>query len=639
MTLHTIVAALTHPGKKRSTNQDYVTHFEPDTLEDYEISGSLYLVADGVGGESQGDVASRYAAQKVLYEYFRNPDQSVEDRLTTLIRQAGNEIFQFAEDESDNRRMATTMVAAVIKNNLLTVANVGDSRAYLIRDDRVTQVTKDHSLLGEQIRNGSLTEEEALTAKVKNRITRSLGGERNVRVDLFQNIPLQPGDQILLCSDGLTQYTTKKILFQLIDGKRPDEAAQELINYANQQGGSDNISVIVIELTDSPSEYPTLITPRDIPIPIDWDVMSTTPGLRGFLKKPKAKVILVGLIITTLIVAVLIVKGCLSGWGKGDETPPVEGNEEFPMETTNEVMNPEILLETSTPVTTTPDPEIEEASQTPESSSSEITTSLGDDGAFLTTVSPIDGMTQIFILEGEFMMGSDESVEPDEKPAHPVYLDAYWIDQTEVTNQMYTDFLNDNEFGNGIDGKRVYYINGDYAQIDNPDGKWTPTEGFADYPVNNVSWFGAEAYCAWAGRRLPTEAEWEKAARGGTDGRKYPWGDEIPNRDLVNFNVLNSGTLPVDSLGKGLSPYGAYHMAGNVWEWVSDWHGEKYYTNPPYENPQGPAKGELHVIRGGSWKDPMGVLFTYTREEATPSGNGVDEYISLYGFRCADEYR
>lgn len=229
-------------------------------------------------------------------------------------------------------------------------------------------------------------------------------------------------------------------------------------------------------------------------------------------------------------------------------------------------------------------------------------------------------------------MGSDDSVEPDEKPAHPVYLDAYWIDQTEITNKMFAKFLN--EMGNGVEGSIYYYTNGEYARIDIQDGKWTPDKVFTDHPVNNVSWFGAEAYCAWSGRRLPTEAEWEKAARG-TDSRKFPWGDQFPNQELVNFNSLNSGTLPVYSLEKGQSPYGAYHMAGNVWEWVYDRHKENYYTSSLNNNPQGPAKGESHVIRGGSWNDPIEYLFTYTREEATPNGNGEGEHIDFYGFRCA----
>jgi len=157
LTLHTIVSAITHPGRKRPYNQDFVDYFEPSTPEDLGASGGLYIVADGVGGESQGEVASRYAVQKVIYEYFRQPGVNPGDRLTRLIQQAGNEINLFAEEGISYRRMATTMVAAVIKDDYLTVANVGDSRAYLIRDGVVTQITKDHSLLGERIRSRSMT--------------------------------------------------------------------------------------------------------------------------------------------------------------------------------------------------------------------------------------------------------------------------------------------------------------------------------------------------------------------------------------------------------------------------------------------------------------------------------------------------
>jgi formylglycine-generating enzyme required for sulfatase activity len=123
---------------------------------------------------------------------------------------------------------------------------------------------------------------------------------------------------------------------------------------------------------------------------------------------------------------------------------------------------------------------------------------------------------------------------------------------------------------------------------------------YADHPVTNVDWEQANAYARWVGGRLPTEAEWEKAARG-VEGKIYPWGDQPPTAQLLNFNSQVKDTKPVGSYPDGASPYGAWDMAGNVWEWTADWYDEKYYATSPTANPKGPEKGESRTLRGGSW--------------------------------------
>lgn len=232
-----------------------------------------------------------------------------------------------------------------------------------------------------------------------------------------------------------------------------------------------------------------------------------------------------------------------------------------------------------------------------------------------TMISPRDGMTMMYVPEGGFLMGS-EGGDSDESPVHTVYLDAYWIDQTEVTNAQYQQCVEDGACSlpdeTGSYSRNNYYGNSAYA----------------DYPVIDVNWNQANDYCEWAGRRLPTEAEWEKAARG-TDGRTYPWGEKSPSADLANYNGNVGDTTEVGSYPAGASPYGALDMAGNVLEWVADWYDEDYYASSPLENPQVPAGGDYRVIRGGSWWWWEGLRTAYRT-----SYDNADSNLRI-GFRCA----
>ncbi len=197
-----------------------------------------------------------------------------------------------------------------------------------------------------------------------------------------------------------------------------------------------------------------------------------------------------------------------------------------------------------------------------------------------TWVRPADGMVMAYIPAGEFIMGSDEG-ENNERPAHTVYLDAYWIDQTEVTSTMYLACL---EAGDCVTPPERTYL-------DDP--------AYANHPVVYLDWDAAQNYCQQIGGRLPSEAEWEKAARG-TDGRTYPWGESI-DCEKANYGRCVDDTTPVGSYEAGRSPYGLYDMAGNVWEWTADWYGVHVYENAPFENPTGAESGLFRTLRGGSW--------------------------------------
>jgi formylglycine-generating enzyme required for sulfatase activity/uncharacterized caspase-like protein len=220
-----------------------------------------------------------------------------------------------------------------------------------------------------------------------------------------------------------------------------------------------------------------------------------------------------------------------------------------------------------------------------------------------TWIRPADEAVMVYVPAGEFLMGSienDEYARDNELPQHTVTLDAFWIDKYEVTNAQYAAFLNAE--GNQEEGGVTWLDAEDEdVWIHERDGVWEADSGYADHPVVGVSWYGARAYAAWVGGRLPTEAEWEKAARG-TEGQRYPWGNEQPTRDLSNFSGNVGGTTPVGSYSPaGDSPYGCADMAGNVWEWVHDWYDEDYYSVSPGSNPQGPASGTYRVLRGGAF--------------------------------------
>lgn len=228
-----------------------------------------------------------------------------------------------------------------------------------------------------------------------------------------------------------------------------------------------------------------------------------------------------------------------------------------------------------------------------------------------------DGMQLVYIPAGEFLMGTDSPDYQNSRPEHKVYLNAYWIDKTEVSNAMYALCL---QAGKCMDALAKSGLNPYFGKPE-----------YANEPVIYVTWYDADGYCKWAGRRLPTEAEWEKAARG-TDGRDYPWGDIPPSMEYLNFDMNIGQPVAVDRYLQGASPYGVLNLAGNVREWISDWFSPGYYHVSPYANPRGPQvqAGLLKSLRGSSFDDTTPESSVYVRFAHDPNSPGRNR-----GFRCA----
>jgi formylglycine-generating enzyme required for sulfatase activity len=278
----------------------------------------------------------------------------------------------------------------------------------------------------------------------------------------------------------------------------------------------------------------------------------------------------------------------------------------------------------------------------------------------------------IFITAGKFTMGSNEKdiaeavnmskeagwteVErnwfTDELPAHEVYVNGFYIDKYEVTNEKFKKFVASTGYKTDAEreGFSVLWEGSDWKQVSGADwahplGPGSSVNGKMDHPVVHVTWNDAKAYAVWAGKRLPAEAEWEKACRG-TDKRIFPWGnkwnDNYCNNARLNLSYLvgfmpdffnGRGTIPAGKIPEGASPSGVMDMSGNVWEWCSDWYSKDYYNYSPPENPGGPEKGEKKILKGGSWyyENPAYLRVSIKLAEFPGTRN------FMIGFRCVKD--
>ena len=281
---------------------------------------------------------------------------------------------------------------------------------------------------------------------------------------------------------------------------------------------------------------------------------------------------------------------------------------------------------------------------------------IADDGAAGPAAPVItweDDAEMILIPAGEFSMGDHHGVgADDENPVHTIYLDAFYMDKYEVTNAQYAKFLN--EYGKNTDaaGHELLDIDDADCLIEKQENVYRPKAGYEDHPVIEINWFGAAAYAQFYNKRLPTEAEWEKAARGGLVSKRYTWGDEV-EPDVANYDYVGSRTLTTADMLQYLEPvgafppngYGLHDMAGNVWEWCADEYDPEYYSKSPKDNPKGPEDHiafinddfanvdatSLRIARGGSWSDYL----PNNLRAACRDGRQADKSYISCGFRCA----
>ncbi|HLI09150.1 MAG TPA: Stp1/IreP family PP2C-type Ser/Thr phosphatase [Ktedonobacteraceae bacterium] len=247
---HLEFAQLTDIGLKRARNEDAMTTVIPSDQEALARRGALFVVADGLGGHERGEMASQLAINTISDAYYRSNGDDIAAALARAIHEANTAIYALSsqQEHEDEKEMGTTVVAAVLRGETVYAANVGDSRAYIVRGGKVQQITQDHSWVAEQVRLGALTEEEARAHQKRNIIYRCLGTSPDVEIDLYTE-SVQGGDALLLCTDGLSGLVSDDEMAEIVEHYSPQESVQRLIQRANEQGGSDNITAIVARVS------------------------------------------------------------------------------------------------------------------------------------------------------------------------------------------------------------------------------------------------------------------------------------------------------------------------------------------------------------------------------------------------------
>ena len=658
----------TFTGKSHEINDEFVTFYEKEP-EGIVGASNLYVLCDGLSGTWHPEVAAKYCGKKIIYSYFKSHDFVDANKLALAIREANNEIFAYAKVQE--QLMGVSAIAAAVTDGKVVIGNVGDSRAYIIRKEKVFQITEDQDTLEEKVQKGEISNEDAFSLQTGAARLHSLGCEKDIVIDVYDGIEVKPGDILLLCSKGLTSYIGKKEILEAVQAESPREIVDALLAVVLKAESKQDASVAAIKIYDEESIQTVVRNEGSAPVLTDLNRemkdFEITQKSRSKIEFPKIKdvkkdklplYIIGGLLCCLAAVGIIWVSssslgGSLFGFrATATETiDPVQSTLEAIQKT---AQAEQILLLSATP-TMTPIPtntqaptatvafidlnavkaspaDITEASVLLEPTSTIIPpTAVPEEKGPI--VSEIDQAEMQYVKSGNFLLGTDDvyTAGSEEGPQVEVYLDAFWIDKTEVTNRQYLLCV---EAGTCEESS--------YMTLRSPD--------YADFPVTYVSWENAKTYCEWAGKRLPTEIEWEKAARG-SDGRIYPWGEEEPTLENKRANIpyysdneknLAPGLFKTGSFPDGASPYGILDMAGNVWEWTSSYYDAGYYQTlsekiaeegDVVDNPKGAETGSAYVIRGGSAAETeVNNYLNYTRSTYRGYVNMSSSYY--IGFRC-----
>lgn len=304
------IGQFSDPGRKRTNNEDWLGTFQPDDSDPLDAKGSLFLVADGMGGHRSGEMASRRAVDQVIRTYYDDPDVDPAASLQRAFRTANAALYAQADEGTPARRAGTTLVAAAVRQDKVWIANIGDSRAYLLRNGKLRRLSRDHSW-------ASAGAEVGLSENWIGRhiITRALGLKQSIEVDTYVPLDLQVGDRILLCTDGLTAPLADDKIEQIASHHTPQRAAEVLVQAANDQGGPDNVSVILIEVTGRSTVLRWQGIREFLSAPFDaetWQkaaisIQEAVPGREKGLRSP----ILIGILV--LVVLALIGLGFVLG--------------------------------------------------------------------------------------------------------------------------------------------------------------------------------------------------------------------------------------------------------------------------------------------------------------------------------------
>ncbi|MBN1311493.1 MAG: SUMF1/EgtB/PvdO family nonheme iron enzyme [Anaerolineae bacterium] len=737
------------PGQASAEREDSVLIYQPaDPTEAYH-SGSLYIVASSLSSGERGQIASRYAAQKVMSAYFDSDEPDLGLRLREAIEAANADLYAHAQERPELVKVGVVIVATTIRGELAHIAQVGDSRAYLIRDGYIQQLTRDHTLVQQLLDEGAITPDEAPSHPRRDVLLRTLGTQETPTVDVFDT-RLRPDDALVLCSNTLPRTLTDNEISQVVASKAPRNAAEMLVQKVRGQGIKQGMAVIATLLRDGapPAEteipytwdrqppsfdnQPTLMmkrvsrqeeqpavpqtppvqtpaidrdspaaqtqqpassrpapsqtqpapsyqtpvqpapsyeeqpppasipispgyapVPQQAPIPspqqqapsgyvIDpvtglppvpqgqagWGApqggyaprIYQPPGQPNVRQTRRGVSIgafaLLGLVTVLLVVGMVLILVNPLGWelpsfGEAAQAATATPTVSLPTPTL-----PAAEVATEPPPTTEP---VEQPSTPTEPAPSGMV--LVEGGAFLRGVpdEEVEAAVQSCIQEDE-RSGNPSCYREyfsDAQPVEQVTVSPFYIDTTEVTNRAYAACVAADICT--LPEKQEFYNEPNYAE----------------HPVTYVTWEQARVYCQWAGKRLPWEAEWEKAARWDPRSEQsyvYPWGNNFEAGRTNTAAAGRGGTSPVTEFAQDISPWGIYDMAGNVSEWVSDWYNSGYQGLGTL-NPRGPDNQPFdepfRVARGGSFQ----ALASYAR-----AGQRFDvppiTAAAWLGFRC-----